>query len=134
MKPRPNYNLEVIQKRLELVKSEIIKLVITIAAFTLSLGLLLGVGSLGGRVILLFMNLGKVLVVQVGLGHIARSLGLGLALDVGHPWTLLWSIHAHIIHTHVIHHSWTWAETYDDSFGKGWGYVAPQRIAEIFLA
>jgi SAM-dependent methyltransferase len=27
-----------------------------------------------------------------------------------------------------------WAETYDDSFGKGWGYVAPRRIAEIFLA
>lgn len=27
-----------------------------------------------------------------------------------------------------------WAETYDDSFGTGWGYVAPRRIAEIFLA
>ncbi|MEL6266492.1 MAG: class I SAM-dependent methyltransferase [Pseudomonadota bacterium] len=25
-----------------------------------------------------------------------------------------------------------WATTYDDSFGQGWGYVAPQRIAEIF--
>ena len=27
-----------------------------------------------------------------------------------------------------------WAETYDESFGQGWGYVAPQRIAEIFLS
>jgi SAM-dependent methyltransferase len=27
-----------------------------------------------------------------------------------------------------------WADTYDDSFGAGWGYVAPQRIAEIYLA
>ncbi|MEL6169215.1 MAG: class I SAM-dependent methyltransferase [Pseudomonadota bacterium] len=27
-----------------------------------------------------------------------------------------------------------WAETYDDSFGAGWGYVAPRRIAEIYLA
>ena len=27
-----------------------------------------------------------------------------------------------------------WAATYDESFGDGWGYVAPQRIAQIFLA
>ena len=27
-----------------------------------------------------------------------------------------------------------WAATYDDRFGAGWGYVAPRRIAEIFLA
>lgn len=27
-----------------------------------------------------------------------------------------------------------WAESYDESFGTGWGYVAPRRIAEIFLA
>ncbi|MFZ5965434.1 class I SAM-dependent DNA methyltransferase [Thalassococcus sp. BH17M4-6] len=27
-----------------------------------------------------------------------------------------------------------WATTYDDSFGAGWGYVAPQRIAEIYRA
>jgi SAM-dependent methyltransferase len=27
-----------------------------------------------------------------------------------------------------------WAGTYDDSFAKGWGYVAPRRIAEIFLS
>lgn len=27
-----------------------------------------------------------------------------------------------------------WAATYDDSFGQGWGYVAPQRIAEVYLA
>ncbi len=27
-----------------------------------------------------------------------------------------------------------WAETYDESFGDGWGYVAPQRIAETYLA
>lgn len=25
-----------------------------------------------------------------------------------------------------------WAKTYDDSFGEGWGYVAPRRIAEIY--
>jgi len=25
-----------------------------------------------------------------------------------------------------------WAETYDQSFGAGWGYVAPRKIAEIF--
>lgn len=25
-----------------------------------------------------------------------------------------------------------WAETYDDSFGEGWGYVAPREIAAIF--
>lgn len=25
-----------------------------------------------------------------------------------------------------------WAETYDQSFGTGWGYVAPRRIAEIY--
>ena len=27
-----------------------------------------------------------------------------------------------------------WAETYDSSFGEGWGYVAPRRIAELYLA
>ena len=27
-----------------------------------------------------------------------------------------------------------WAATYDDSFGDGWGYVAPRRIAETYLA
>lgn len=27
-----------------------------------------------------------------------------------------------------------WAGSYDDSFARGWGYVAPRRIAEIFLA
>ena len=27
-----------------------------------------------------------------------------------------------------------WAETYDDSFGTGWGYVAPRKIAEVYLA
>lgn len=27
-----------------------------------------------------------------------------------------------------------WAETYDQSFGTGWGYVAPRRIAEIYRA
>ena len=27
-----------------------------------------------------------------------------------------------------------WAETYDESFGQGWGYVAPQRIGDLFLA
>lgn len=27
-----------------------------------------------------------------------------------------------------------WAETYDQSFGAGWGYVAPRRIAEIYRA
>ena len=27
-----------------------------------------------------------------------------------------------------------WAETYDDAFGGGWGYVAPKRIAELFRA
>ncbi|MFW5654256.1 MAG: class I SAM-dependent DNA methyltransferase, partial [Roseicyclus sp.] len=27
-----------------------------------------------------------------------------------------------------------WAGTYDDSFTRAWGYVAPARIAEIFLA
>lgn len=26
-----------------------------------------------------------------------------------------------------------WAETYDSSFGEGWGYIAPRRIAEIFI-
>jgi SAM-dependent methyltransferase len=26
-----------------------------------------------------------------------------------------------------------WAATYDESFGQGWGYVAPQRMAEIYL-
>lgn len=26
-----------------------------------------------------------------------------------------------------------WAGTYDDSFARAWGYVAPARIAEIFL-
>ena len=31
-------------------------------------------------------------------------------------------------------HYGAWAETYDDSFGQGWGYVAPRRIAELFLA
>jgi len=27
-----------------------------------------------------------------------------------------------------------WAETYDQSFGAGWGYVAPRRIADIYRA
>jgi SAM-dependent methyltransferase len=27
-----------------------------------------------------------------------------------------------------------WARTYDDGFARGWGYVAPRRIAEIFLS
>ncbi|MEO1139755.1 MAG: class I SAM-dependent methyltransferase [Pseudomonadota bacterium] len=27
-----------------------------------------------------------------------------------------------------------WAETYDDSFGDGWGYVAPREIARLFLS
>ncbi|MGV6850117.1 MAG: class I SAM-dependent DNA methyltransferase [Marinibacterium sp.] len=27
-----------------------------------------------------------------------------------------------------------WAATYDDSFGEGWGYAAPRRIADVFLA
>ena len=27
-----------------------------------------------------------------------------------------------------------WAETYDSSFGEAWGYVAPRRIAELYLA
>lgn len=27
-----------------------------------------------------------------------------------------------------------WAATYDESFGAGWGYFAPQRIAEIYLS
>ncbi|MHA7888341.1 class I SAM-dependent DNA methyltransferase [Roseicyclus sp.] len=27
-----------------------------------------------------------------------------------------------------------WAATYDDSFAHDWGYVAPRRIADIFLA
>jgi SAM-dependent methyltransferase len=27
-----------------------------------------------------------------------------------------------------------WAATYDESFARGWGYVAPRRIAAIFLA
>lgn len=27
-----------------------------------------------------------------------------------------------------------WAETYDDHFGAGWGYVAPREIARIFLS
>ncbi|MEO1679473.1 MAG: class I SAM-dependent methyltransferase [Pseudomonadota bacterium] len=27
-----------------------------------------------------------------------------------------------------------WAATYDTSFGEAWGYVAPRRIAEIYLA
>lgn len=27
-----------------------------------------------------------------------------------------------------------WATTYDDSFARAWGYVAPRMIAEIFLA
>lgn len=26
-----------------------------------------------------------------------------------------------------------WAQTYDDSFGEGWGYIAPREIATIFL-
>jgi len=26
------------------------------------------------------------------------------------------------------------ADTYDDSFGEGWGYVEPRRIAEIYRA
>lgn len=26
-----------------------------------------------------------------------------------------------------------WAKTYDDSFGSGWGYIAPREIAEIYL-
>lgn len=27
-----------------------------------------------------------------------------------------------------------WAETYDDSFGRAWGYIAPREIAEILKA
>lgn len=27
-----------------------------------------------------------------------------------------------------------WAETYDDSFGEGWGYIAPREIAQLFRA
>ena len=27
-----------------------------------------------------------------------------------------------------------WAETYDSSFGTGWGFVAPRLIAELYLA
>ena len=27
-----------------------------------------------------------------------------------------------------------WAATYDDSFARAWGYVAPRKIADIFLA
>ena len=27
-----------------------------------------------------------------------------------------------------------WASTYDDSFADDWGFVAPQRIAELYLA
>ena len=27
-----------------------------------------------------------------------------------------------------------WAATYDDSFGAGWGYIAPREIARIYLA
>ena len=27
-----------------------------------------------------------------------------------------------------------WAETYDESFGKGWGYIAPREIATILRA
>ena len=27
-----------------------------------------------------------------------------------------------------------WADTYDDSFARAWGYAAPRRIAEAFLA
>lgn len=27
-----------------------------------------------------------------------------------------------------------WAETYDESFGRGWGYVAPREIATLYLA
>ncbi|MEM7520140.1 MAG: class I SAM-dependent methyltransferase [Pseudomonadota bacterium] len=27
-----------------------------------------------------------------------------------------------------------WAETYDNSFGEGWGYAAPRKIAALFLA
>ncbi len=27
-----------------------------------------------------------------------------------------------------------WAETYDDSFGAGWGYIAPREIANLFRA
>lgn len=27
----------------------------------------------------------------------------------------------------------TWAQTYDDSFAEGWGYIAPREIAAIFL-
>ncbi len=26
----------------------------------------------------------------------------------------------------------SWAETYDDAFGAGWGYIAPREIARIF--
>lgn len=26
----------------------------------------------------------------------------------------------------------SWAATYDDSFGEGWGYIAPREIAKIF--
>jgi SAM-dependent methyltransferase len=27
-----------------------------------------------------------------------------------------------------------WAKSYDESFGSGWGYVAPRHIAEIYLS
>ena len=27
-----------------------------------------------------------------------------------------------------------WAATYDDSFGTAWGFIAPQKIAELYLA
>ena len=27
-----------------------------------------------------------------------------------------------------------WAESYDEQFGAGWGYVAPRKIAELYRA
>ncbi len=27
-----------------------------------------------------------------------------------------------------------WAKTYDESFGEGWGYIAPREIARVYLA
>ena len=27
-----------------------------------------------------------------------------------------------------------WAETYDSSFGEGWGYIAPREIAGIYTS
>jgi SAM-dependent methyltransferase len=29
---------------------------------------------------------------------------------------------------------WIWAATYDDSFGRAWGYIAPREIATILVA